>query len=39
VLPRRSTIRSLAALGTTLAVGDDEGVSVIEPDLPPRLSQ
>ncbi|MFF3113441.1 hypothetical protein ACFVSN_30120 [Kitasatospora sp. NPDC057904] len=32
VLRRRSPVRSLAALGTLLAVGDDEGVSVLELD-------
>ncbi|MDQ0765364.1 WD40 repeat domain-containing protein [Streptomyces canus] len=32
VLHRRSPIRCLAALGTLLAVGDDEGVSVLELD-------
>lgn len=30
---RRSTVRSLAMAGTVLAIGDDDGLSVIEPDV------
>jgi WD40 repeat protein len=33
-LRRRSGVRSIAVSGALLAIGDDEGVSVIEPALP-----
>ena len=33
VIKRRSRLKAIAAAGRLLAIGDDEGVSVIEPAL------
>jgi hypothetical protein len=32
-LPRRATVRALAASGSTVAVGDDEGLTVLDVEV------